>query len=71
MSPNLILGYGNKNTNVYFENRSYQSSTANKYPVRIFPNIIKHFGRYRRNSRKFAFLANNFFKILKRVFKTK
>ena len=24
MSPNLILGFGDKNTNVYFENRSYQ-----------------------------------------------
>ena len=24
MSPNVILGFGDKNTNVYFENRSYQ-----------------------------------------------
>jgi len=28
MSPNLILGFGDKNTNVYFENRSYQSDSA-------------------------------------------
>jgi len=30
MSPNLILGFGDKNTKVYFENRSYQFDSPPK-----------------------------------------
>jgi len=35
MSPNLILGFGDKNTNVYSENRSYEFDSPPKKKAKL------------------------------------